>query len=69
MGSAAVASWTAIIKGVQQVVEANPAEPIPDYVQAETRLLGQLFLASQQPQLPHAAWKKLLLQLKVRGWH
>jgi hypothetical protein len=66
MGSAAVASWAAVIKDLQQLVEGDPAEEPKTAVWKQDRLVAKIFLASQQPQLPHAAWKKLVLQMKVR---
>jgi hypothetical protein len=62
MANAAVASWTACVKELQQLMSSTPAAQSRFSV-ACTQRLQQL---SQQPPLPHAAWKKLAQDVQVK---
>lgn len=63
MGSAALAAWAAVIKGLQQLVESPAMGPSTPAI--DPRLFEHMNKALAQPQLPHATWKKLVLELKV----
>ncbi len=59
MANAVVASWTALSKDVQLVVDTAGAQLA---VNALYRWLEKL---KEQPSLPHAAWKKLAIDVQV----
>jgi hypothetical protein len=61
MASAVVASWSACIKDLQQLID-RAAEPPAGEGAALTRRIQNLFLP---PPLPNAAWKKLVQDVQV----
>jgi hypothetical protein len=63
MGSAVVTAWAAVIKGLQQLVQSPAMGPSTPAI--DPRLFEHMNKALAQPQLPHATWKKLVLELKV----
>ena len=68
MGSAAEKVWAAMFKEVQHMVQHSKAAEWTDAdAPFHSSITGQISHWNRQPSPPHAAWKKLVAQIKV-GW-
>jgi hypothetical protein len=74
MAKAVVAAWTACVKDLQQqVAAASATTPAPGGIimHASTEFRSSmrcLMKLKEEPQLPHAAWKKLVHDVQVMCW-
>jgi hypothetical protein len=63
MANAVVASWTACIKGLQQLT--NRASDTDASAAAVDAIRQRMETLNQQPPLPNAIWKKLVQDVQV----
>lgn len=63
MSSSAAASWTALIKGLETLL-AGPTDFTGD-TPAYQAVAAKHDALAEQPPLPHAAWQKVIQDIKV----
>jgi hypothetical protein len=63
MANAVVASWTACINELQQLIDDTADAAEADAIQL--CLLQRINKLKKQPSLPHAAWKRLVQDMQV----
>jgi hypothetical protein len=69
MSNAVVAAWTACIKDLEQhlgaAASAPPGAPSSIHETRKQELIDSVLRLQKQPPLPHAAWKRLVQDVKV----
>jgi len=65
MGSSGVTAWATILKTFGKLVKASEDTTIHPGTDVYAAVAQQVALAVVLPPLPHAAWKKVVLELKV----